>query len=82
METRAGGVRILKIKEYLIYTTSEGDTWDLIALKFLHEERKATLIMDENPFLRKTIVFDAGVKIMIPVFEENLSKESLAPWRR
>ena len=82
MEKVAGGVRILKIKEYLIYTTSEGDTWDLIALKFLHEERKLTLIMDENPLLRKTVIFDAGVKVLIPVFEENLSKESLAPWRR
>ena len=82
MEKVSGGVRVLKIKEYLIYTTSEGDTWDLIALKFLHEERKMTLIMDENPFLRKTVIFDAGVKVLIPIFEENLSKESLAPWRR
>lgn len=72
----------MKVKEYLIYTTSEGDTWDLIALKFLHEERKMTLIMDANPFLRKTVIFDAGVEVTIPVFEENLSKESLAPWRR
>lgn len=72
----------MKVKGYLIYTTSEGDTWDLIALKFLHEERKMTLIMDANPFLRKNVIFDAGVKVMIPVFEENLSKESLAPWRR
>ena len=72
----------MKVKGYLIYTTSEGDTWDLIALKFLHEERKMTLIMDANPFLRKNVIFDAGVKVMIPVFEENPSKESLAPWRR
>lgn len=72
----------MKIKEYLIYTTSEGDTWDLIALKFLHEERKMTLLMDANPFLRKTVIFEAGVKVMIPIFEDNLSKESLAPWRR
>ena len=82
MEARAGGVCILKIKEYLIYTTSEGDTWDLIALKFLHEERKLTLLMDANPFLRKIIIFEAGVKVLIPVYEENLSTETLAPWRR
>lgn len=72
----------MRIKEYLIYTTAEGDTWDFIALKFLHEERKATLIMDENPQHKGTIIFDAGVELTIPIYEESLSKETLAPWRR
>lgn len=82
METTAGGLFILKIKEYLIYTTRQGDTWDLIAFLFLHEERKATTLIDLNPKYSDVIVFEAGVKLTIPVFEENISKDTQAPWRQ
>lgn len=64
------------------YITSEGDTWDMLSLQAYDEERLASHIIKANPHLSDIIVFEAGQKITIPVFDTVTKSEDVAPWRR
>lgn len=66
----------------LIYTTVEGDTFDIIALDFYNDEYLSKHIIDANPDHAKTINFKAGVKIIIPVIKKPVSSNTLPPWQR
>ena len=72
---------MLKTGRYLTYITLEGDTFDSIALDFYESEYKANFIMEENPEHIGTIVFEAGVELMIPQLEIEAST-TLPPWKR
>ncbi|KNF08558.1 phage tail protein X [Gottschalkia purinilytica] len=67
--------------DYYDYETINGDTWDTISLDFYDDEGYSTEIMNENPKYIKVIIFDTGVKLKIPVIEEE-SKSTLPPWKR
>lgn len=64
------------------YTTRQGDTFDELALQVYDSEKKAHLIIEANPDYADVIVFDAGVALQIPLFDETEQPETLAPWRR
>lgn len=66
---------------FLLYTTQEGDTWDAIALDFYNSEYKSSLLMGANPDHIKKVIFSSGVKLIIPVIEEDPA-ETLPPWKR
>lgn len=65
-----------------IYTTVEGDSFDLIALRFYRSDRLASLIMQANPDHMSTLIFDAGVKLSIPDRNTDAKPATLPPWRR
>lgn len=48
------------------YTTSQGDTWDLMAYDLYGSEQYMHLLMQANMPLIDTLVFSAGVVINVP----------------
>lgn len=63
------------------YTTISGDVWDMIAKEQLGGERYTSLLMQANPEHLNTVVFSAGVSLVLPEVTTPIS-ESLPPWRR
>ncbi len=63
------------------YTTTEGDTWDLIAYRELGSERYTALLMEANTEYIHTVVFSAGGALTIPDIATPIP-ESLPPWKR
>lgn len=64
------------------YTTRQGDTFDELALQVYDSEKKAHLLIEANPDYADVLIFDAGIELTIPVDEEIVLPETLAPWRR
>ncbi len=63
------------------YTTILGDTWDVIALKTLGDEKYTGRLIEKNIELADTVIFSAGTSIKIP----DISVEeaaTLPPWKR
>ena len=68
-------------RECYKYTTINGDTFDKIALDFYGEENYSTFIMQLNPDHIRTVIFEAGIELLIPKI--NISnKSTLPPWKR
>ncbi|WP_314447814.1 tail protein X [Selenomonas artemidis] len=63
------------------YTTISGDVWDMIAKEQLGGERYTSLLMQANPEHLSTVVFSAGVSLVLPEVTTPIP-ESLPPWRR
>ena len=63
------------------YTTISGDVWDMIAKQQLGGERYTSLLMQVNPEHLNTVVFSAGVSLVLPEVTTPIP-ESLPPWRR
>ena len=63
------------------YTTISGDVWDMIAKEQLGGERYTSLLMQANPEHLNTVVFSAGVSLILPEITTPIP-ESLPPWRR
>lgn len=69
--------------EFKLYKTKSGDTWDLLAIAAYSEERLASVLIDANPTYAGTLIFDAGVELVIPILEEyEETPETMAPWRK
>ena len=65
-----------------IYTTVQGDTFDMVALRFYDEEKMASAIIQANPDYCDTLIFEAGVELKIPETASVSLPETLPPWRR
>ena len=63
------------------YTTSQGDTWDMIAHKKLGSTNYTDQLMSANLEYRKIFLFPAGVILRLPEITRSPS-ESLPPWKR
>nr|DAR51368.1 MAG TPA: hypothetical protein [Caudoviricetes sp.] len=63
------------------YTTISGDVWDMIAKEQLGGERYTSLLMQANPEHLNTVVFSAGVSLVLLEVTTPIP-ESLPPWRR
>ena len=63
------------------YKTIQGDTWDAIAFKVYGNERLFPLLMSTNPQHVSTVIFDAGVTVVIPDPPEETA-DDLPPWKR
>lgn len=50
-----------------IYTTVQGDTWDIVAKKAFGNEKLMHLIIEVNPQHRATVFFSAGIVLQLPV---------------
>ncbi len=67
--------------EYYLYTTAQGDTFDIMALMAYNDEFKAHIIMQANPQFVNQITFESGIEIKIPILED-AAEETLPPWKR
>lgn len=65
-----------------IHITAEGDTFDALALEYYNNEKLASTIIQANPDYCDTLIFDAGVPLIIPESYAVTYPETLPPWRR
>lgn len=65
-----------------IHITAEGDTFDALALEYLGEEKLASTIIQANLDHCATLIFEAGVSLVIPEVTTVVYPETLPPWRR
>lgn len=67
--------------DYIEYTTMQGDTYDMLALDAYNDEFLAHRIIEVNPQYASTLVFDAGIVLLIPILSQQ-PPETLPPWKR
>lgn len=72
----------IDIVGYNEYLTSEGDTFDIIAFKEYQDEKLSSYIIQANLEYVDTLIFEQGIKILIPILNIINIPESLPPWRR
>ena len=63
-----------------VYSTIQGDVWDMIAFKVYGDTDLTYLLLDANPAYVKTTIFDSGVLITVPEAPEETTSD-LPPWR-
>lgn len=63
------------------YTTIQGDTWDVIALKTTGSEMNMNRLIENNITHRDTVIFGAGIVLDIPDIPTAVN-ELLPPWKR
>ncbi|QRO34122.1 tail protein X [Chromobacterium violaceum] len=71
--------------EYLEHITRAGERWDTLAWEYYGDAALYGPIIDANPQLRILPALAAGLKLRIPVLEEDverLREEDLPPWKR
>jgi len=64
------------------YQTVSGDTWDMIAVKVYPEvggEKLMSVLLEANSEYVETVIFGAGVELVIPEVSVPVSK-TLPPW--
>ena len=64
------------------HITAEGDTFDALALEYYNDERLASTIIQANLDHCATLIFEAGVSLIIPDASTVNFPETLPPWRR
>lgn len=64
------------------HITVEGDTFDSLALEYYNDEKLASTIIQANPDYCATLIFEAGVSLVIPEATAVTYPETLPPWRR
>lgn len=66
--------------EFLVYTTQEGDRWDLIAWNMYGDPTLYEDLIRYNPTVAADPILAGGVQLKIPIIEEDLSREEFTPW--
>lgn len=67
---------------FLFYVTKQGDTFALLSLAMYGAEGYAWRIIQANPDHAGTLVFDAGIELTLPIYEDGDEGENLPPWRQ
>lgn len=62
-----------------IYTTAQGDTWDIIAYRVYGNEYYLDALLAANPAQRAVVRFPAGIAIICPDITIPVSS-NLPPW--
>lgn len=62
--------------------TSQGDTWDMLALAYMGDERFMSELIAANPDHSEVVFFSAGVEITIPAASIDNASKDLPPWRK
>lgn len=65
-----------------MHITVEGDTFDGLALRYYDDEKMASAIIQANPDHCATLIFEAGVSLVIPDVSTVTLPDTLPPWRR
>lgn len=66
----------------MIYTTVQGDMWDLIAEKVYGDTKYTDVLLSANPEHRMIYIFSAGIELEVPEVEEKSTADDLPPWKR
>lgn len=64
-----------------IYSTMQGDTWDIVSLRAYGTEKKMGELITANPNHRETVFFAANIRLIIPDLPAPI-KSNLPPWKR
>ena len=64
------------------HITVEGDTFDGLALHYYDDEKLASAIIQANLDHCTTLIFEAGVSLVIPEISTVTLPDTLPPWRR
>ncbi len=64
-----------------VYTTEQGDMWDLISRKVFGSEKYASDLMRANPVYLDVAVFSAGAQLVCPDIEIQRATP-LPPWKQ
>lgn len=62
------------------YTTTAGETWDMIAFTLWGDETRLSALLAANPALRDIVVFDAGTVLAVPALAPPTASP-LQPWK-
>jgi len=62
------------------YTTKQGDMWDAIAYHVYGDEYQMHYLMDANKDYVETVIFPAGVTLVIPKLSTS-ETTNLPPWK-
>jgi len=63
------------------YLTKQGDEWDRIAFEQLGSEYLVDQLIALNPDHRMTVVFSAGIRLVLPEVKTRPRTFGPAPWR-
>lgn len=66
----------------LNYTTSKGDTFDILAFVFYDDPLLASVIIQANPDYSDVLIFEDNVELYIPEIDATEIPETLPPWRQ
>ena len=66
----------------LNYTTSTGDTFDILAFVFYDDPLLASVIIQANPDYADVLIFEDNVDLYIPEIDTTEIPETLPPWRQ
>jgi len=61
--------------------TTQGDTWDVISLKFYKDEKYMHLILEVNPKYNDVVIFPANIVLNVPDIVQK-TKTKLPVWRK
>ncbi|MGL5512337.1 MAG: tail protein X [Sporomusa sp.] len=64
----------------MTYTTIQGDTWDIVALKIYGSEKHSDYLMSQNYDVLGVLIFPEGIKLNTPELPEEIDGD-LPPWR-
>ena len=64
------------------YTTSQGETWDVIAKRLWGEEKLMHKLIEANPAHQETVFFSAGTVLTVPEVPTPAKVLPLPPWKR
>ncbi len=66
-----------------VYTTKQGDTWDLISFRAYGSEGYMHKLIECNPSYAHITVFPSGVQLQLPEITKPVREaNNLPPWRR
>jgi len=65
-----------------MYMTKQGDEWDQIAFEQLGSEHLVDQLIAINPEHRMTVVFSAGIRLVLPEVKTRPQTFGPAPWRK
>lgn len=65
-----------------MYSTQQGDTFDIIAKKMLGNEKYIKELILANPEQANIVIFPSGISLNIPVIDTTeKTSATTAPWR-
>lgn len=66
------------------YITKKGDRWDTVAWKAYGDANRINEIIEANPDVPVTPVFDDNIRLKVPIIEQEseLDVALLPPWKR
>lgn len=63
-----------------LYTTRQGDTWDILSHDIYGSEKLMHVLIAANPAFANTIIFTSGIQLIIPETPQTNTNSMRAPW--